>query len=193
MTAIIKTLSTAEVQAAQSRANQIGGSASQAITPNKFVYFAAFDGTNNIRTNPAYSNDAQSTNVGQIWGQYDAARGSNPNLSGIYFPGPGTPGTAAGSSVLPMSQMQATAQNAYNDFSRQARAWLDAPRDGWSLTRNILNAMDANGDQQFSASDTLQSRKTPELIARWAYGYCRNRQKTCKTHVSNAWRQACTC
>jgi hypothetical protein len=128
-TRITTPLSASEVQTLRTQTTQIGASSTPTIRPNQFVFFAAFDGTNNIRTNPAIAGDTQTTNVGQMWGQYESGRGSNRNAGGNYYPGPGTPGTRLGSSVLSgevTGNIRETAEKAYRDFSLEAQRWLAA-------------------------------------------------------------------
>ncbi|HUX81329.1 MAG TPA: hypothetical protein VMV35_00680, partial [Halothiobacillus sp.] len=124
-----------ELQQAQQQAQAIAASTS-AVQAGQFVFFAAFDGTNNVRTDPAYSGDPQSTNVGQLAFQVDAASNLNLNLASGYYPGPGTPDTLTGSTFLPSQVTQQTintANQAYNDFADQAAKWLDA-NPGGSVT-----------------------------------------------------------
>jgi Ca2+-binding RTX toxin-like protein len=126
MTASISApLSAAEIQAAQQMANAITHMGTRTVQEGQFVFFAAFDGTNNIKDDPGYSGDQQSTSVGQMWDQYRERTGDSG--SGQYYAGPGTPGTLNGSSFLPSqvtAQIHATVNQAYTDFEREARAWL---------------------------------------------------------------------
>lgn len=66
-------------------------SASALITPDKFVFFACFDGTNNDRENLSTAQDYIKTNVAAI--ELLAASSGNANLESRYYPGPGTAGT----------------------------------------------------------------------------------------------------
>ncbi len=52
-------LTTAQIQTAQSQAQSIANSATTVIGSNKFVFFAAFDGTNNDRSNPLVADPAK--------------------------------------------------------------------------------------------------------------------------------------
>jgi len=139
MGSIVSTLTPEEIQQAQQQAQTIAASSSLAVQSGQFVFFAAFDGTNNIRTNPGFSNDPQSTNVGQLAYQADTVTGSNPNLAVGYYNGPGTPGTLFGSSALPPQVTQEafnTANRAYGEFRTAAVDWLkDNP--GGSVTTAI--------------------------------------------------------
>ena len=49
MTIDVKTLNPTDVSNAQNQVNAIAASALRVIAPKQFVYFAAFDGTNNDR------------------------------------------------------------------------------------------------------------------------------------------------
>jgi|GEM_PF-991508 len=91
---------------------------------NCFVYFAAFDGTNNDEKNVG---NFQTTNVRQLWCQYEPGLAQNPNLGGSYFAGPGTKGTLTSSawkSAAVTGQVTKTANKAYKDFAAQASSWL---------------------------------------------------------------------
>ena len=91
-----------------------------------FVYFAAFDGTNNDKDN--VPRGELCTNVAQLWQQYEAGRAAAPagtRFGGGYYKGPGTPGTLSQSSWLPervTEQVIAAADDAYHDFCSQAVA-----------------------------------------------------------------------
>jgi len=91
-------------------------------TPTSFVYFAAFDGTNNDKDN--VPRGELCTNVAQLWQQYPAAA-AGTRFGGGYYKGPGTPGTLSQSSWLPervTEQVIAAAEDAYHDFCSQAVA-----------------------------------------------------------------------
>jgi len=90
----------------------------------EFVFFAAFDGTNNDLNN---AQDPQNTNVAQLYLQAQNVQASSPHLSASYYPGPGTKGSLARSSwehAAVTVQVIATAKRAYDDFTEQASAWL---------------------------------------------------------------------
>src|SRR5436190_22367508 len=109
-TKVVQTLNAEQISATQAQADAIAASATSAVSRNTFVFFAAFDGTYNIKTNPAYSGDNQSTAVGELSDQVAAASnvpGSNVQVG--YYPGVGTPGTFLGSSIFPTQQAIATA------------------------------------------------------------------------------------
>ena len=105
----------------------------RALTRGSFVFFAAFDGTNNDKDDLA--GDAYCTNVGQLWQQYDADRAEN--LQGAYYPGLGTNGRPTRetwmSSAVTVGVIE-TAKKAYIDYAKAASAWLAAhPRAAVSV------------------------------------------------------------
>lgn len=115
-------------------------------TDNCFVYFAAFDGTNNDENN---AGNFQTTNVRQLWCQFEPGIAQNPNLGGSYFAGPGTKGTLTASawkSSAVTRQVIKTANAAYKDFAAQASAWLQENPQGslsavlTSFSRGIASA-----------------------------------------------------
>ena len=100
------------------------------ISTNQFVFFAAFDGTRNDATNDGNIN---TTNVKQLWDQYSANIGFNPNIDGDYFPGVVTKDTLFGSAANPTAQSIITAEKAYQKFVVKAREWLQATGNSPSL------------------------------------------------------------
>src|SRR5437016_13655827 len=133
-TEVVQTLNAEQISAAQAQADAIAASATSAVSGNTFVFLAAFDGTNNIKTNPAYSGDPQSTAVGALSDQVIP----DSNVRVGYYPGVGSPGTLFGSSIFPTQQAIATAQQAYNDFSNAAALWL-ADNPGGSVTTMLTS------------------------------------------------------
>lgn len=112
--------------------NTISAGVSAPISPNTFTFWAGFDGTNNMASNPSYSGDVQSTAVGAIAKQISEVTqaGGNANVGVGYYNGVGTPGTPEWSSVLPTAASIEIATNAYNDFAQQAKVWLQANPGG---------------------------------------------------------------
>lgn len=103
----------------------VGHADSEAVPKGQFVFFAAFDGTNNDKDHP--DRDAQCTNVGQLWNQYIVAAEKNKNLHGQYYAGLGTGGKPFDEKWHPAAVTRAvvrTAQQAYDDFVLQASDWL---------------------------------------------------------------------
>lgn len=125
MTIIAGSLNDQQTQQEQQNAQAIADAAQAgAIRSNQFVFFAAFDGTNNDRNDVPLSGNPQDTNVAQLYYQTQVAAASNKNLGVGYYPGPGTEGSLPGSAALPTQQVIDTAQLAYRDFAQQASDWL---------------------------------------------------------------------
>jgi len=113
---------------------------------DQFVFFAAFDGTNNELETVGH---AQNTNVAQLFLQAHAAAEATPNLHANYYPGPGTKGTLRKSDWLNdrvTKQVKVAAKNAYDDFARQASAWREEHPGGTvavaitSFSRGVASA-----------------------------------------------------
>jgi hypothetical protein len=106
-------------------AKQIIDSAHSNILPtNRFVFFAAFDGTGNTLKNTNKPNP-QTTNVAQLWDQYN--NNTSDRFCGGYFPGPGTPGSIKNSAWLNTAvtqEVEATVEKAYKLFEQKALAWF---------------------------------------------------------------------
>jgi hypothetical protein len=103
----------------------VGAAKANIIADGQFVFFAAFDGTNNDMNH--HPNDKYDTNVAQLWSQYVVARSKRANLGGGYYAGVGTDGTLTHSEWLPPNVTQqaiVTAQKAYDEFCVQASDWL---------------------------------------------------------------------
>jgi probable HAF family extracellular repeat protein len=134
-------LSTTQLLSAQNQANNIANSIpSSALGGNEFVFFAAFDGTDNGANPPADgSGDSQTTAVKQLYDQVVSASGNVLHYD--YEPGVGTPGSLPFSSawdVTVTAQSVTNATNAYNAFAAQATVWL-AAHPGGSLTSMITS------------------------------------------------------
>ena len=96
----------------------------------RFTFFAAFDGTNNDRSNLKLSGDDFTTNIGQLDVQAGQAAENNPNARPKYYPGVGTGGDQGGLSnaaFLPSPAVTAAAEKAYQDFRRAALDHLEKP------------------------------------------------------------------
>lgn len=96
MTTIAATLNSQQIAAAKSSAGAITESAKAIITDKRFVFFAAFDGTNNDRDAVYKSGSPLDTNVAQLERQISAVWEADPTVSvrSKYYPGPGTGGLA---------------------------------------------------------------------------------------------------
>lgn len=116
------------------------------IGDGQFVFFAAFDGTNNDMN--FHPNDKYDTNVAQLWNQYLVARSGKANLGGGYYPGVGTAGTDSQSSWNPTQvtlQTIKTADKAYSDFCNEASAWLRMPGNGGKSVSAVLTSFSRGG------------------------------------------------
>jgi len=97
------------------------------INANQFVFFAAFDGTNNDRAHPERSGDPYTTNADELEAQVELAAGTNSNVVARYYPGVQQSLNPA-TWLLPVNQqVSSTAEKAYSDFAAQASAWLRDP------------------------------------------------------------------
>jgi hypothetical protein len=145
--------------AIQTGVNIAGSATVGSLRSDQFVFFVAFDGTNNDRSNLSYSGDPYSTNVGQLFGQVEAQFSTSTNMAGRYYPGPGTDGTLTASSWLSPAvteQVIATAVQAYNDFALAAATWLDAHPGGPVTT--ALTAFSRGGASAAIFSQLLYER-----------------------------------
>lgn len=106
-------------------AKKIAAAAKKVVTKGKFVFFAAFDGTNNDRDN--LQENVQTTNVGQLWQQFEGKDGDLPNASGLYCAGLGTRTDPWTESWLPSAVTTGAirkAKLASDTFKRAATDWL---------------------------------------------------------------------
>ena len=101
-------------------ANQISTSVNSVVPPATFVFWAGFDGTKNIGSNPGYSGDAQSTAIFALQGQIV----QSDTTVAKYYAGVGTPDTLPGSKILPREQAERDAQKAYDDYAKAADTFL---------------------------------------------------------------------
>ncbi|NVM77481.1 Ca2+-binding RTX toxin-like protein [Duganella sp. SG902] len=125
----MKTLNAEEAAVVENQARIISTASHMSVDSNTFVFFAAFDGTNNSE-DPIVSGTKQTTSVQQLYKQVKTAELTNGNLKAAYYAGVGTPGTDAGSSAIPTDQIIKTAQVAYNQFAMLADAWLKTHENG---------------------------------------------------------------
>jgi hypothetical protein len=129
MGTIVREATTSELQQLDEMTQAAAASAQSTVQSGNFVFVAAFDGTNDNKENPAYSNDVQSTNVGVISDLLERANAANSDVSVNYYAGPGTPGTLPASAWLsPFTTQEIInqAEKAYRDFNEGARSWLTA-------------------------------------------------------------------
>lgn len=105
----------------------VDGADKEAVPKGKFVFFAAFDGTNNDKDGKRDKETPYSTNVGQLWNQYEEKQKTNPRLHGGYYPGLGTkekPWTGTWAPAAVTRGVIKTAKEAYENFAREASDWL---------------------------------------------------------------------
>lgn len=143
MTSQTPQLSPDQIAMAQAQAAGIANAiTSNSVNSNTFVFFAAFDGTDNGSNPPADgSGDSQTTAIYQLFGQVFPSSTTIPsgNVGGAYEAGVGTPGTLPFSSIWSQTvtaQTVINAQNAYNAFKEQATAWY-SEHPGGSITAMI--------------------------------------------------------
>lgn len=101
------------------------GSANQ----SGFVFFAAFDGTNNDMSNLSLSGSQYQTNVANLFDQASLGSVSSENLRARYYPGVGTGGTNGNlynAALAPTGPIFSAATQALTDFARAAQDYLDA-------------------------------------------------------------------
>jgi len=96
----------------------------------RFVFFAAFDGSNNDRANLSLSGSQHQTNVANL---YDQAKASESNFFRTeYYPGVGTGGDSGNlinAAILPTNAIHNTAELALADFAKQAGEFLKTNPD----------------------------------------------------------------
>lgn len=110
------------------------------VSDSQFVFFAAFDGTNN------YLNQRPlDTNVAQLFRQVQRAEAGNPNVLARYYQGPGAPDTEVASSVFPSSQIAKQAERAYREFATEAADWLKLPGNAGKKISVVLTSFSRGG------------------------------------------------
>ena len=122
---VTKTLTPAEIAAAQNNASSISDNATAGIIKsNQFTFFAAFDGTRNNIANVPISGNPNNTNVAELFKQVENS--GNSSVKSKYYRGPdGEAGTDLLEAALPTSQLQVSAEQAYEDFKTEALNWLN--------------------------------------------------------------------
>lgn len=112
------------------RKAELENAAQPMATLDQFVFFAAFDGTNNDRNNLRRSGTRQMTNVAMLYEQAYGARQPDPNQKSAYYAGVGTGETGDtfggfdAASTTPSPYVVRTASLAYQQFTREAEQWL---------------------------------------------------------------------
>jgi hypothetical protein len=111
------------LQDAPERADQINICADK----KRFVFFAAFDGTDNDKNNVPLSGTPYQTNIGNL---YDMAKvHENDNFKAGYYPGVGTGGEQGNlwnAGLAPTGVLEGTARKALSEFAEVARDYLRA-------------------------------------------------------------------
>lgn len=127
------TLNPVEVNESLQQLKAVAQSSTRHLSPKKFVYFAAFDGTNNDRSKnkDGYYPQAmvlRETNVSQLERQVALSSEKNPNVKSGYYKGVGTGGENGDGLVAegldPTPFVRVAAEKAYNDFRVAALDWL---------------------------------------------------------------------
>jgi hypothetical protein len=123
-TSIVRHLSAEEIE--QLKANKESIEKMSSGSPiSKFVFFAAFDGTNNDKDNLALAHDPYQTNIANLFDQ--AETNKSHNLRARYYPGVGTGGERGNqlnAAFLPTEPLRATAEQALHEFAKVARDYL---------------------------------------------------------------------
>lgn len=120
----------------------------------KFVFFVAFDGTNNDKDNLKLSGNPYPTNVANLFDQADIASKTNGHLRVRYYPGVGTGGDMGGllqSGPLPTEPVQVAANKAYRHLAEQADNYL---RDNPTATHQDIS-LSSVGFSRGTASQVL--------------------------------------
>lgn len=105
------------------------------LSTDNFIFFAAFDGTNNDRADLANSGDTVGSNIGLI----EELVEKSTNVVSAYYAGPGSKGSLLLSSAIPTAEMDKTASLAYDHFRAQALTWLsgDSSRSASDITTAV--------------------------------------------------------
>jgi Uncharacterized alpha/beta hydrolase domain (DUF2235) len=155
------------IQTAIDRSNTIASAAQIGnITPNKFVFFAAFDGTNNNRNdtrdangNLSLTGDPQDTNVARLERQVFAQTTTNANLASGYYAGPGgdpTNNNGLLNAIDANAYIKGSAETAYTEFAAAASKWLTNNPGGEITT--ALTAFSRGGATAAMFSQLLYER-----------------------------------
>jgi len=99
------------------------------VPSGRFVFFAAFDGTNNDKDNVALSKSPYQTNVANLFDQ--AKQNEGPLFVNGYYPGVGTGGdhgNLLNAGLFPTGPLRATAKQALEELAERARNYLKESR-----------------------------------------------------------------
>jgi len=137
MGSVVRDLTASEVQDAQAKAAVIATASHEVVQGNQFVFFVAFDGTNNDRDRLYLSKDSQNTNAAELERLVAQANPGSTDVGSYYVPGVGTGNSPITASTWMESsvtqQVIARAEEAYDRFSIAANAWLNQ-NEGGSVT-----------------------------------------------------------
>lgn len=134
---VVSKLERLDIAETRKLARRLGRAARAKADPEQFVYFAAFDGTNNDKDHLEVSGTPQQTNVAQLYEQANSKRKTNPDQKKGYFAGVGTSGSVQAfgdRSNNPTPATKATAKRAYDQFCIEANQWLRE-----DTTRSVSN------------------------------------------------------
>ena len=151
-TTIERHLSREEVQQVQIQRDAMGQL--HGAPAGKFVFFAAFDGTNNDKDNLKLSGNPYPTNVANLHSQAEDAKRSNSNLQTGYYRGVGTGGEMGSllqAGPFPTEPVRVAANQAYRDFVQKADDYL---RDNPSATFKDIS-LSSVGFSRGTASQVL--------------------------------------
>lgn len=76
---VVSRLERQDIDETRKAARRLGRAARAKVSPEQFVYFAAFDGTNNDKDHLEVSGTPQQTNVAQLYEQANSKRKTNLN------------------------------------------------------------------------------------------------------------------
>jgi len=135
----------------------------------RFVFFAAFDGTNNDRNNLKLSGSDHQTNVANLYDQAKANEGDT--FKAGYYAGVGTGGdngNLINAAFLPTDAVNHGAEQALFDFADQARQYLQANPDA---NRNDGTGETLAGDFMQHAMDAIAPAWAVQTtLAHWQAG-----------------------
>jgi Uncharacterized alpha/beta hydrolase domain (DUF2235) len=151
-TTIDRHLSRQEVQQVQVQRDAMGQL--HGAQAGSFIFFAAFDGTNNDKDNLELSGNPYPTNVANMYRQAEDAKLVNSSLQTGYYRGVGTGGEMGSlleAGLFPTEPVRVAANQAYLDFAEKARDYL---RDNPTATHKDIS-LSSVGFSRGTASQVL--------------------------------------
>ncbi|MGS5087434.1 phospholipase effector Tle1 domain-containing protein [Hydrogenophaga sp. A37] len=158
-TTVERNLTHTEIQQVQVQRDAMGQLHS--AQAGKFVFFAAFDGTNNDKDNLKLSGNPYPTNVANLHRQALDASQSDESLKVRYYPGVGTGGDMGGllqSGPFPTEPVQVAANKSYRHLAEQADNFL---RDNPTATHQDISLASV-GFSRGTASQVLLAQMLNE-------------------------------